>query len=79
MKDKKFWLAFMKERSEYRVKRLKKELEEKNSKEALVLVQKKHSLIKCQSEREKVRILQRLGGTRAIRRSDAQDTFSFES
>ena len=57
-----------------------KDLEEKKSREALVLIQKKHILIRCQNEREKARMLQRLGGPRAIgRRSDAQDTFSFES
>ena len=56
------------------------ELEEKTSKEALVLEQKKHILMRWQSERERVTMLQRLGGPRAIgRRSDAQDTFSFES
>ena len=57
-----------------------KVLEEKKSKEALVLVQKKHILTRCQSEGERARMLKRLGGSRAIgRRSDAQDTFSFES
>ena len=57
-----------------------KELEEKKSKEALVLVQKKHILIRFQSERERARVLQRLGGSRAIRHgSGAQDTLSFES
>ena len=35
-----------------------RELEEKRSKEALVLVQTKHISLRCQSEREKARILQ---------------------
>ena len=41
-----------------------RELEEKKSKEALVLVQKKHILLRCESERERARMLQRLGGSR---------------
>ena len=46
---------------------------EEKSKEAWVLVQKKHILIRCQSERERARMLQKLGGSRAIRHgSDAQ-------
>ena len=57
-----------------------RKLEEKTSKEALVLVQKKHILLRCQSEKEKAKILQRSGGSRATRnRSGAQDTLSFES
>ena len=57
-----------------------RELEEKKSKEALVLVQQKHILRRCQSERERARMLQRLGGSRAIRHwSDARDTISVES
>ena len=55
-------------------------MEEKKSKDALVLVQKKHNLKRCQSERERASMLQRLGGSRAMRHgSDAQDTLSFES
>ena len=38
-----------------------RELEEK-AKEALLLVQKKHILIRYHSERDKARMLQRLGG-----------------
>ena len=46
----------------------------------LALVQKRHVLIRCRSERERARMLQRLGGSRAMRHgSDAQDTLSFES
>ena len=57
-----------------------RELEEKKSKEALVLVQKKHILSRCQSERERARTLQRLGGSRATRHwTDARDTMSVES
>ena len=44
-----------------------RELEEKKSKEALALVQKKHILSRCQSERDRARMLQRLGGSRATR------------
>ena len=36
-----------------------KEVEEPRAKEALALVQKKHMLIKCESERERVRNMQR--------------------
>ena len=52
------------------------------SKEALLPVQKKHVLIRYQSERDKARarVLQRLGGSRAIRNEVAtQDTLTFES
>ena len=57
-----------------------RELEEKESKEALVLVQKKHILSQCQIERERARMLQRLGGSRAIRHwTDPRDTMSVES
>ena len=50
------------------------------SKEALALVQKKHILLRCQSERERARMLQRLGGSRAIRHwTDPRDTMSVES
>ena len=52
----------------------------KKSKEALLLVQKKHVLIRYQSERDKARVLQRLGGSRAIKNEVAtQDTLTFES
>ena len=57
-----------------------KELEEHRAKEALALFQKKHMLIKWGGEKERPRMLQRLGGSRAIRHwSDARDTMSFES
>ena len=57
-----------------------RELEVKKSKEALLLAQKKHILLQCQSERERARMLQRLGGSRVTRHgSDARDTLSFES
>ena len=57
-----------------------KELEEKKSKKALLLVQKKHMLMRYQSEREKARMLQRSGGSRVIRKgADIHDTLSFES
>ena len=57
-----------------------KELEERKAKEALELVQKKHMLIKWEGERERARMLQRLGGSRAIKHwNDARDIMSFES
>ena len=57
-----------------------KELEEKKSKEALLLVQKKHILMRHQCERDKARTLQRSGGSRAMMNGfDTQDTLSFES
>ena len=57
-----------------------RELEEKESKETLLLFQKKHILIRYQSERDKVRKLQRLGASKMIRNGpDTQDTLSFES
>ena len=66
-----------KTRSDHRVKTAEKYyetifdemrgLEVKNSKEVLVLVQKKHILVRCQSERKRTRMLQRLGGSRAIK------------
>ena len=43
-----------------------RELQEK-AREALFLVQKKHILTRYQSERNKERMLQRLGGSRAMR------------
>ena len=52
-----------------------RELEVKKSKEVLLLVQKKHILIRYQSERDKARMLQRLGESRVIRKeADIQDT-----
>ena len=52
----------------------------KKSKNALLLVQKKHILKRYQSERDKARILQRLGESRVIRKGvNTQDTLSFES
>ena len=40
----------------------------------------KHILVRCQSERERARMLQRLGGLRSTGHgSDARDTLSFES
>ena len=57
-----------------------KELEEQRVKEALELVQKKHMLIKWEGAREGTIILQRLGGSRAIRHwKDARDIMSVES
>ena len=57
-----------------------RELEVKKSKEALLFVETNHILIRCQSERDKARKLQRLGGLRVMRSgSDTQDTLSFES
>ena len=57
-----------------------RELEGKKAKEALLLVQKKHILIRYQSERDKARMLQSMGGSRARRNwFDTQDTFSFVS
>ena len=44
-----------------------RELEEKKSKEALLLSQKTHFSVRYQSERSKARMLQRLGGSRVIR------------
>ena len=57
-----------------------KELEEKKSKEALLLVQKKHTLMRYHCERDKARMLQRSGSSRATRKGmDIQDLISFES
>ena len=57
-----------------------KELEEQRAKEALVLVQRKRMLVKWEGERERANILQRLGGSRAIRHwSGARDSMSVES
>ena len=43
-----------------------KELEEQRAKEAFVLVQKKHKLIKWEGERERTRTMQRLEATRTM-------------
>ena len=57
-----------------------KELEEQRTKEAQELVQKKHLLTKWEGERERARMLQRLGGSRAIQHwNDARDIMSVES
>ena len=56
-----------------------RELEEKKSKEALVLVQKKHILMRFQIERDKARMLIGRVQSDMRHRSDAQDTFSCES
>ena len=42
-----------------------KEMEEHRAKEALALVQKKHKLIKCEGERRRARVMQRLEASRA--------------
>ena len=56
------------------------ELEEKKSKEALPLVQKKHILMRYQNERDEARRLQRSGSSRGTRKeADLQDLLSFES
>ena len=44
-----------------------KELEEKRSKESLLLVQKKHILMRYQNERDKVRMPQRSGSSRVTK------------
>ena len=55
-----------------------KELEEQRTKEVLELVQKKRKLIKCEGERERARILQRLEASRAVGPwSGAHDNSSF--
>ena len=57
-----------------------KESEEQKAKEALELVQKQRMLIKWEVERGKATIVQRLGGSRAIRHwNDARDSMSRES
>ena len=57
-----------------------KELEEKKSKEALLLVQKKHDLWRYQNERDEARRLQRSGSSRRMKKeADLQDLLSFES
>ena len=45
-----------------------KELEEKKSKEALVLVQKKHTLWNYQNEKDVARRLQRFGSSRRMKK-----------
>ena len=60
------------------------ELEGKKSKEALLVVQKKHILMRCQNERDEARRLQRSGSSRGTRmEADLQDllslSLSFES
>ena len=45
-----------------------KELEEKNSKVALLFVQKKYTLWKYQNERDVARRLQRFGNTRRMKK-----------
>ena len=57
-----------------------KELVEKKSKEALLLVQKKYTLWKYQNERDVARRLQRFGSSRRMKKeADSQDLLSFES
>ena len=57
-----------------------KELEEKNSKEASLLVQKKHTLWRYQNERDVATRLQRFGSSRRMKKeADSQDLLSFES
>ena len=43
-----------------------KEAEEQRAKEAVALVQKKHKPTKCEGDRERARIMQRLEASRAI-------------
>ena len=55
-------------------------MEEQRAREALVLVQKKHTLIKWESERDRARTIQSLGVSRSIGPwSEGQDDFSFGS
>ena len=57
-----------------------KELVEKKSKEALLLVQKEYTLWKYQNERDVARRLQRFGSSRRMKKkADSQDPLSFES
>ena len=57
-----------------------KELEEKKSKEALTLVQKKDDLWRYQNERDEARRLQRSGSSRRMKnQADSQDLLSFQS
>ena len=51
-----------------------KEVDEKKSKEALLLVQKKHIMMRYQNERDVARRLQRSGSSRGTRKkADLQD------
>ena len=57
-----------------------KELEEQTSEEALILVQEKHDLCRCQNERDEARRLQITGSSRRMKKeADSQDLLSFES
>ena len=56
-----------------------RELEVKKTREASLLVQKKHILIRYQRERDKARMLQRLVGSRVTKGVDTQDALSFRS
>ena len=57
-----------------------KELEEKTSEEALLLVQKRHDLWRYQNERDEARRLQRSGNSRRMKKEmDLQNLLSFES
>ena len=56
-----------------------KELEEQRAKEALVIVQKKHKLIKREGERERARTMQRLEVTRTKSPWSGHDRSSFGS
>ena len=57
-----------------------KELEEKESKEALLFVQKKYILMRYQNERDEARRLQRSGSSRGTREeADLQELLSCES
>ena len=55
-------------------------MEEKKSKDSLLLVQKKCTLWKCQHERDVARRLQRFGNTRRMKKeANSQDLVSFDS
>ena len=57
-----------------------KELEEKKSEEALLLVQKKYDFWRHQNERHEARRLQRSGSSRRVKKeADSQDLLSFQS
>ena len=57
-----------------------KELEEKKSEEALLLVHKKHDSRRYQNERDETRRLQRSGSSRRMKKeADSQDLLSLES
>ena len=58
----------------------KKELEEKTSQEALLIVQKTYDLWSYQNERDEARRLQRSGNSRRVKKEmDLQHSFSSES